>query len=55
MNEDNKYENVIKGYTAEQLIIEMSIVNTESKTIYAKKKALEEELDRRLKEGRQGK
>lgn len=54
-DEDSKYENIIKKYTAEQLILEMSIVNAESKVIYAKKKALEDELDRRRNQGRKGK
>ena len=54
MNDENKYENIIAGYTAEQLIQEASIVNAKYKTIYAQKKAIEEEFDRRLKEGRQG-
>lgn len=48
--EDNKYENVIKRYTDEQLIYEMSIINKQYKTVYAQKKALEEECDRRLNE-----
>lgn len=52
--DENKYENIIAAYTAEQLITEASIVNTKYKTIYAQKKAIEEEFDRRLKEGRQG-
>ena len=55
MSDENKYENIIQKYTAEQLLIEMSIVNSQSKTIYAKKKALEEELDRRRNQGRKGK
>lgn len=55
MSEDNKYENIIQDYTAEQLVLEASIVNAEYKTAYSKKKALEEEFDRRRKIGRKGK
>lgn len=53
MNEDSKYENIIKGYTAEQLIYEASIINKQYKTVYAQKKAIEDEFDRRLREGGQ--
>lgn len=48
--EDSKYENIIKKYTDRQLIFEASIVNKQYKTIYSQKKAIEEEMDRRLKE-----
>ena len=51
---DNKYENIIKEYTAEQLIQEASIVNEQYKRYYAQKKAIEEEFDRRRKQGRKG-
>lgn len=54
MNEESKYENIIAKYTAEQLIYEASIINKQYKTIYAQKKALEDEFDRRLKENRKG-
>ena len=50
--EDNKYEDIIKKYDFEQLIYEMSIINKRYKPIYAQKKALEEECDRRLNEKR---
>lgn len=53
MTEDNKYENVIKGYTDKQLIYEASIINKQYKTVYAQKKAIEDEFDRRLREGGQ--
>lgn len=52
MNEENKFENVIKGYSDTQLIYEASIINKQYKTIYAQKKAIEEEFDRRLNERR---
>lgn len=48
MNE--KYEDKLKGYSAEQLIYEASIVNEQYKTIYSQKKAIEEEMNRRLEE-----
>lgn len=47
--EDNKYENIIKEYTDTQLIYEQAIVNEEETTIYNKKKAIKEELKRRLR------
>ena len=47
---DSKYEDVLKTYSAEQLIYEASIVNEQYKTIYSQKKAIEEEMNRRLKE-----
>ena len=53
MNEDSKYENIIKKYSAEQLIQEASIINEQYKRVYAQKKSIEEEFDRRRKENRQ--
>lgn len=52
--EQNKYENIIKEYSAEQLILEASIVNEQSNRYYAQKKAIEAEFDRRRKEERKG-
>ena len=49
-NEENKYENIIKKYDYKQLVFEASIVNKKYKTIYAQKKAIEDEMDRRLRE-----
>lgn len=54
MSDENKYENIITKYTAEQLIQEASIVNEQYKRFYAQKKAIEEEFDRRRKTGRKG-
>ena len=54
MNNENQYENIIAKYTAEQLIQEASIINEQYKRVYAQKKAIEEEFDRRRKEGRKG-
>lgn len=47
--EENKYEDVIARYTDTQLIYEQAIVNEEETTVYNKKKALKEELKRRLR------
>lgn len=47
--EENKYENIIAGYTAEQLVYAMAVLNEEETTLYNKKKALKEELKRRLR------
>lgn len=46
--EENKYENVIKRYSDTQLIYEQAILNKQYKQIMSQKKALEEELSRRL-------
>ena len=51
MNEESKYENILKTYTDSQLICEASIINKQYKTVYAQKKAIEDEFDRRLREG----
>ena len=48
--EDNKYENVIARYTAEQLGYEQAIVENEAKTVYNKQKAIKEEWQKRLRE-----
>ena len=47
--EENKYEDIIARYTDTQLIYEQAIVNEEETTVYNKKKALREELKRRLR------
>lgn len=46
--EENNYEEIIKKYTAEQLIYEVAIVDKEENNLYIKKKALKNELRRRL-------
>ena len=46
--EDNKYENIIQRMSDEQLIYEQAILNKQYRTIYAQKKMIEDELDRRL-------
>ncbi len=47
--EENKYEEVISRYTDTQLIREQAIVNEEETILYNKKKALKEELKKRLR------
>ena len=47
--EDNKYEDVIAQYSDSQLIYEQAIVNEEETTLFNKKKALKEELKKRLR------
>lgn len=46
---ENKYEEIIAKYTAEQLIYEQAIINEEETTLYNKKKALKEEFKKRLR------
>lgn len=48
--EENKYEEIIAKYTAEQLVFEQAILNEEETILYNKKKALKEEFKRRLRE-----
>lgn len=47
--EENKYEEVIARYTDTQLVYEQAIVNEEETILYNKKKALKEELKKRLR------
>ena len=46
--EDNKYENVIAGYTAEQLIFERTILLKQLKTIQKQLTMIDDEAKRRL-------
>ena len=48
--EDNKYSEVIKSYTFEQLVYERAIVDKEKTNIYIKDKELTNEFKRRLEE-----
>lgn len=48
--EENKYENIIAEYSDTQLIYEQAIINEEETVLYNKKKALKEELKRRLRD-----
>jgi len=47
--EQNKYEEIIAKYTAEQLVCEQAIINEEETILYNKKKALKEEFKKRLR------
>lgn len=47
--EENKYEEIIAKYTAEQLICEQAIINEEETILYNKKKSLKEEFKKRLR------
>ena len=49
--EENKYSEIIKGYTFEQLVYERAILDTEKDNIYIKDKELKEEFKRRLNGG----
>lgn len=50
--EENKYEEIIAKYTAEQLICEQAILNEEETILYNKKKSLKEEFKKRLRDDR---
>jgi len=54
MEEEQKYENKIQKYTDTQLIYEIAIVEKQYNTAYMQKKALKEECNRRLNDGRKG-
>ena len=47
--EQNKYEEIIAKYTAEQLVCEQAIINEEETILYNKKKALKDEFKKRLR------
>lgn len=47
---ENKYSEIIKGYTAEQLVYEVAIIKKQKKNLYIKEQELEKELERRLNE-----
>ena len=49
MEEESKYENIIAKYNDYQLICEQAILNEEENILYNKKKALKEELKKRLR------
>ena len=46
--EENKYSEIIKGYTFEQLVYERAILDKEKDNIYIKDRELKEEFKRRL-------
>lgn len=46
---ENKYENIISKYTDTQLMYEIAVLNEEETTLYNKRKAMKEELKKRLR------
>lgn len=48
--EENKYSEIIKGYTYEQLVYERAILEKEKSNLYIKDKELSNEFKRRLEE-----
>lgn len=48
--EENKYEEIIRRYTFEQLVYEQAILDKEESVLYGKRKALKNEYKRRLGE-----
>ena len=46
--EENKYSEIIKNFTFEQLVFERAIINKEKTNIYIKDKELDNEFKRRL-------
>ena len=47
--EDNKYEEVIARYTAEQLLCEQLLLSEQETILYNKKKAIKEEIKKRVR------
>lgn len=50
-----EYKEIISRYTDTQLIYEQAIIDEEETTLYNKKKAIKEELKRRLRDGNNSK
>ena len=48
MEEENKYSEIIKGYTWEQLVYERAIINKRKTDLYIQDKELDNEFKRRL-------
>lgn len=46
--EENKYSEIIKSYTFEQLVYESAILKKQKQNLYIQEKELEEEFKRRL-------
>lgn len=46
--EENRYSEIIKNFTFEQLVFERAIINKEKTNIYIKDKELDNEFKRRL-------
>lgn len=54
MENENDYKNIISKLDYEKLVLEIAIVNEEESLIYIKKKALKEELKKRLRGDKNG-
>lgn len=48
--EENRYSEIIKNFTFEQLVFERAIINKEKTNIYIKDKELDNEFKRRLED-----
>lgn len=48
INEENKYSEILKNYTFEQLVYESAILKKEKANLYIKEKELDEEFKKRL-------
>ena len=48
INTENKYSEILKGYTFEQLVYESAILKKEKTNLYIREKELDEEFKRRL-------
>ena len=46
--EENKYSEIIKGYTFEQLVFERVIIDKQKDNLYIQDKELKEEFKRRM-------
>lgn len=46
--EENRYSEIVKNFTFEQLVFERAIINKEKTNIYIKDKELDNEFKRRL-------
>ena len=47
--DENKYEEIIAQYTDTQLLYEQAILNEQENTLYSKKKAIKDEIKKRLR------
>ena len=47
--DENKYEEIIAKYTDTQLLYEQAILNEQENTLHNKKKAIKDEMKKRLR------
>lgn len=50
INTENRYSEILKKYTFEQLVYESAVLKKEKANLYIREKELEEEYKRRLEE-----